>query len=82
MSLQDDVDQKVTDDVQGHIGKLTYNNIILVAQVEALRGELTKTYDELNQLKASWGADAGPADTDGSTVQGEVVTDSGEAGPG
>lgn len=50
MTLQDNIDQKVTDDVQSHMGRLTYNNIVLSAQVEALQAELSRVYDQANDL--------------------------------
>lgn len=80
MALQDDVDQKVTDDVQLHIGKLSYNNIVLAAQVNALQTELTKAYDKVTQLETA-AADRASAPAEGDVIQGEAVAGSGETAP-
>lgn len=69
--MQDDLDQKVTNDVQLHIGKLSYNNIVLAAQVEALQAELARAYDEANRLRSAAAGQASGGEPD--DIPGEVV---------
>lgn len=72
MALQDDIDQKVTEDVQKHMGRIAYNNIILSAQVDALQEELARAYDQINTLQADRTPQSEP---DKAYVEGEVVGD-------
>lgn len=86
MTQASDIDTRVTEDIQGLIGRLSYNNVVLAAQSEEFRTRLEESLGLIQQLQqerddALRSLARAQADPDfGEVISGEV--DHGESSAG